>query len=165
MVETLLIPLVLVAALMVSEASAQSKPPALYVDKGWRTEKTTVAYARPDKRSKRIGQFTAGTTVAALTGEVHSAPGKFTVTRPEGPYKPGDVLWVYTPLGEGSYMVWFKSRMFDEELPFRCEDAPGCWGTLNKQWRVVWWVKIKSPEGWEGWTFEPDNFGNKDGCG
>lgn len=56
-------------------------------------------------------------------------------------YKPGDVLWVYTPLGEGFYKVWFKDRMFLEEMDYmsgsyettypKCADSPDCWGELE----------------------------------
>jgi hypothetical protein len=115
--------LVLLAALAmpVSRTIAQPRPPAVYIDKGacpfecctyreWRTEQSTVAYARPDKRSSRIGRFKAGTAVVALTGEVRSTPGRFTVRKPHGQYKPGDVLWVYTPLGEGAYKVGSKAE-------------------------------------------------------
>ena len=169
-----------------SEARAQARPPAVYVDKGacpfecctyreWTTEKSTVGYARPDRRAKRLGEFKAGDRVIALTGEVRSEPGKFVIKKTRGTYKPGDVLWVYTPLGEGFYKVWFKGKMYDERLdymsgPFerslpRCEDTPECWGTLDKELRVEWWVKIRSAEGWEGWTNQAENFSNKDACG
>src|SRR4030095_4573951 len=88
----------------------QTKPPAVYVDKGacpfecctyrrWKTDKTTVAYATPDKKSKTVGKFVAGSNVNAITGEVRTVPGKYVVIKKHKKYKPGDVLWVYTPLG------------------------------------------------------------------
>lgn len=164
----------------------QSRPPAVYVDKGacpfecctyqeWKTEKTTVAYARPDMRSGQVGKFRAGTRVTALTGEVRTTPSRFTVQKAHGKYKPGNVLLVYTPLGEGFYKVWFNGKMYEEELdyvsgPFeksgiRCEETPACWGALDKELRVEWWVKIKSADGWTGWTNQAGNFSGADGCG
>ena len=164
----------------------QSKPPAIYIDKGacpfecctyrrWRTEKTTVAYARPDKGSRRVGKFKAGSRVAAITGEVRTVPSRFTVKKVHGKYKPGDVLWVYTPIGEGFYKVWFKGKMYQEEMiymsgPFErsipsCEETPECWGALDRELQAEWWVKIRSAEGWVGWTNEAENFSNKDACG
>lgn len=180
--------LILVALMMslAPRAESQSKPPALYVDKGacpfecctyrkWKTLKTTVAYARPNKRSRRVGTFKAGSSVVGLTGEVRTVPGRFRILKPHGKYKPGDVLWVYTPLGEGFYKVWFKGRMSDESLdymdgPFEqslptCEETPECWGKLVKDLHVEWWVKVRSAEGWVGWTDEAENFGDKDACG
>jgi hypothetical protein len=166
---------------------SQSNPPAVYVDKGacpfecctyrkWRAEKTTIAYARPDKGSKVIGKFKAGARIVALTGQVRTVvPGKFVVIKAHGEYKPGDVLWVYTPLGEGFYKVWFNGKMFDEQLdyvtgPFertipKCEETPDCWGKLERELQVDWWVKIRSADGWIGWTNQAENFSNKDGCG
>ena len=107
----------------------QAKPPAVYVDKGacpfecctyrrWKTDKTTVAYATPDKNAKTVGKFVAGSSVVAITGEVRTVPGKYLITKAHGKYKPGDVLWVYTPLGEGFYKVWFKGRMYQEEMEY-----------------------------------------------
>ena len=95
---------------------SQTKPPAIYLDKGacpfecctyrrWTTRKTTIAYAQPNKRSNQIGKFEAGSRVVALTGEVRTIPSRFIVQKAHGNYQPGDVLWVYTPLGEGFYKV------------------------------------------------------------
>jgi len=166
--------------------NAQSKPPARYVDRGacpfecctyraWRTEKTTVGYAKPSKRSKRVGVYTAGSNVVGVTGEVRTVPGKFIITKPHGKYKPSDVLWVCTPLGEGFYKVWFRGRMSQEALDYMngpyeqshptCDETPNCWGRLQKPMRVEWWVKIKSASGWVGWTHETENFSNMDARG
>ena len=166
--------------------AAQAKPPALYIDKGacpfecctyrtWKTEKNTVAYAEPNKRSKRVGTFKAGTKVVGLTGEVRTRPSTFTVTKSHETYQPGDVLWVYTPLGEGVYKVWFKGKMLEQELDFvsgpfeqslpRCEETVECWGKLDKPLQVEWWVKVRSRDGWVGWTDQAENFSNMDSCG
>lgn len=180
--------LMLIALVLLPEPIiyAQSKPPAIYIDKGacpfecctyrkWKTEKTTIAYARPTKNSKRVGKFLAGSDVVGLTGEVRSIPGKFIIKKAHGKYKPGDVLWVYTPLGEGFYKVWFRGRMYEEEMqymsgPFErsypgCAETPACWGELEKELRVEWWVKVRSADGWVGWTDQTRNFSNMDACG
>ena len=171
---------------LVSVVSAQTRPPSVFVDRGacpfecctyraWRTEKDTIAYSQSSKNSKRVGVFKAGTRVVAITGEVRTRPGKFSIIKAHDKYKPGDVLWVYTPLGEGYYKVWFDGKMTDEELDYmsgpyeetfpRCEDSKDCWGRLEQPLRADWWVKIKSKQGWIGWTNEAENFSNKDACG
>jgi hypothetical protein len=184
-----LLKILAVASLLLFNALSvrpQSKPPAYYVDKGacpfecctyrkWKTERTTIAYARPNLKSKRVGKFRAGTTVAGLTGEVRVVPGRLVVTKAHDRYQPGDVLWVYTPLGEGFYKVWFKGKMYQEEMPYmsgpyeqsypRCEDTPECWGKLEKEMKTEWWVKIRSAQGWIGWTNLAENFSNIDACG
>jgi hypothetical protein len=169
-----------------SNGFSQSKPPATYIDKGacpfecctyrrWKTEKTTNAYSRPNRESTRVGKFTSGTRVVALTGEVRTVASRFTITKNHGKYKRGDVLWVYTPIGEGFYKVWFNGRIYEEGLdyiegPFEtsyptCEETPDCWGKLDKPLKVEWWVKIRSADGWVGWTNQAENFSGKDSCG
>jgi hypothetical protein len=133
-----------------------------------------VAYTQPNKRSKRAGTFKAGTRVVGLTGEVRTKPGTFTVTKSHGTFKPGDVLWVYTPLGEGFYKVWFNGKMREEEIEFvsgpfeqslpKCAESAACWGRLDKPLQVEWWVKVRSREGWIGWTDQAENFSNIDSC-
>src|SRR5215510_9222039 len=71
------------------------------VYRAWHTKTDTVAYAKPDQNTKVVGLIKAGATVEALTGEVHSRPVRFVVKKPHAAYKPGDVLWVYTYVGEG----------------------------------------------------------------
>lgn len=164
---------------------SQTQHPATFVDRGacpfecctyrqWKTEKTTTAYVRPDKRSKQAGRFMAGTKVVALTGEVRTVAGRFVVRRSHGNYKPGDIIWVYTYYGEGQFKIWFKGKMSEEDLGFspyggslgkRCEETTQCWGTLDKELEMTWWIKIKSADGWVGWTNQGENFSGADKCG
>lgn len=166
-------------------AYPQGRPPASFIDKGacpfecctygeWQTKKTTAAFARPDVHSKRVGQFVAGTKVIALTGETHAAAGRFVVKKPYEKYRPGDTIRVYTYGGEGSFKIWFKGKMEEENLGFspyggdtgkRCEAAAQCWGELDKELQRVWWIKIKSPDGWVGWTNQGEHFSGADRCG
>ncbi len=166
--------------------SSDTAAPEVLSDKGacpfeccayrkWKTERNTTAYTSPDRNSAIIGTFIAGTAVEGLTGEVHVQRSRFVVNKPYSEYRPGDVLWVYTYLGEGFFKVWYQGKMFVEELGFspyggspgkRCEQQPDfCWGELEKELSFVWWVKVKSSDGWEGWSDQPDNFSNKDECG
>lgn len=70
--------------------------------RAWNTKADTVAYAKPDANAKVVGLLKAGGTVEAITGEVHATPVRFVVKKAHAEYKPGDVLWVYTYLGEGN---------------------------------------------------------------
>lgn len=165
---------------------SETAAPTALIDKGacpfeccayriWKAEENTTAYAGPDRNSKIIGTFKAGTTVEGLTGEVHVQPARFMVKKRHADYQPGDVLWVYTYLGEGYFKVWYQGKMFEEDLGFspyggspgkRCEKQPGyCWGELEKELRFTWWVRVKSSDGWVGWSDTPENFSNKGECG
>jgi hypothetical protein len=83
-------------------------------------------------------------------------------------------LWVYTYQGEGFFKVWYKGRIYSEELMFspyggstgrRCEETDDCWGELDKELNSVWWIKIRSADGRVGWTSAGENFSGADACG
>ncbi len=174
----------IVVAILPAGATGADAPPAR-VDKGacpfecctyraWNTETDTLVYAAPDREARVVGRLKAGQIVEAITGEVHSSPVRFVVNRPHAGYKPGDILWVYTYLGEGHFKVWRDGAMREEDLGFspyggsagsRCENKEQCWGELDKELTFTWWVKLRSKEGWEGWSDQPEHFGNKDACG
>ena len=164
---------------------AQPVHPNIYVDKGacpfeccayghWKAEKKTILYARPDKKSERVGKCLAGSSVIAETGEVHTVAGRFLLKKAWKKYKPGDILWVYTYTGEGNFKVWDDGRFVEMLLDFspyggssgcRCEVEKDCWGELDKKLKMTWWVKIKNADGFIGWTDEPDHFSGADLCG
>lgn len=173
-----------VLCLSASVAMAQKRPPQNYIDKGacpgecctyrkWKAEITTQLFSRPDIHSKRVGIIPAGSSVTALTGDVHTVPSRFLVKKRHGRYRPGDVLWVYTYIGEGNFKVWFNGRMRQEELEFspfggttgiKCEKTAICWGELDRELRSVWWIKIRTPSGLQGWTNQGKNFSGADAC-
>jgi hypothetical protein len=177
--------LAIAVALSPAVATSADSPPAKYVDEGacpfecctyrtWNTTSDTIAYAAPDRNAKVVGLLKAGGTVEAITGEVHSGPVRFVVAKPHAEYTPGDVLWVYTYLGEGHFKVWRNGAMREEDLGFspyggsagaRCEDDKQCWGELERKLEFTWWVKVRSKDGRVGWSDQPEHFGNKDACG
>ncbi|HEX8422069.1 MAG TPA: hypothetical protein VF634_01595 [Pyrinomonadaceae bacterium] len=158
---------------------AQGRKAGVYIDRGacagegcgygrWKTTKDTDAYAAPDVRSRKVGQFRAGTDALALTGEVHVVPGKFVVKRRHGRFRAGNIIRVYTYRGEGRFKVRHAGRWYDEEdLGFspwggtagrRCELGAECWGELESELDMVTWVKVRSADGWTGWTNQPSHF-------
>jgi hypothetical protein len=163
----------------------QKSPPNVFVDKGacpfecctyraWRATKRTTAFSAPDKSSSVLNSIATGTQIVALTGEVHTTAGRFLVKRDHNQYKSGDVLFVYTPKGEGFFKVWFGGRMYEEQLGFsseggfpdsRCSNSALCWGQLESELKSVWWVKVKLPSGRIVWIKDTQNFTGKDGCG
>ncbi|HYA14842.1 MAG TPA: hypothetical protein VEF33_10935 [Syntrophales bacterium] len=113
-----------------------------------------------------IGSAQKGTTVKALTGEVHTKPGKFIVTRDVTTFRRGDIIWVYTYLGEGAFKIWHRGKFVEYEIDFNyLNPGPDGLGYFDIMPKSVWWVKIRTPAGLEGWTNQPENFSNKDACG
>lgn len=165
-------------------AGQQMRRAPVYVDRGacqgeacgfgpWKPHETTKLYARPDERSRKVGEVRAGgPCVLALTGEVHVfAPGRFVVLKRHGRYRPGDVLSVYTYVGEEVYKLRHRGRWIAEEslthspkpgprARQECEANPHCWGFFERRPDSVSWAKVRMAEGVVGWTNEPANFEN-----
>ncbi len=163
--------------LFIASAVRADDHPGFYIDKGacpfecctyrnWPTEKTTRLHAEPRADSAVIGVAEKGTIVEAETGEVHSRPGKLIVRRDVRGFKKGEVLWVYTYLGEGAFKVWHEGKFIEAEIDFDYRHPTSRdWGYFGISPRSVWWVKLKTSHGVEGWTNRPENFSNKDACG
>lgn len=181
---SILFVLVMFSFMNYSHAETSSHP-LVYIDRGacpfeccvygtWTVTKDTPLYARPGKKSPAIGKCLRGSTVTAITGEVHTKAGKFKVKKKFETYKPGDIIWVYTYTGEGNFKVWKEDKYIDLNLSFspyggsngsRCEVDKDCYGELEKKLEFTWWIKIKTSDGTIGWTFEPSHFKDKDTCG
>ena len=151
--------------------------PEFYVDKGacpfecctyreWRVEKATLLYAKPKVGSPFVGVAKKGILVQAETGEVHTKPGKFRVKRDLPNLRKGDILWVYTYLGEGYFKIWYRGKLIEQEVGIDYRNpSSDDWGYFEVIPDSTWWVKVRTSEGIEGWTNQPENFSNKDACG
>ena len=174
--------LAIAVTLLPSLTACANSPPLRYIDQGacpfeccayrtWSAEVDTLLYARPDTNSNVVGRLKRGTVVEAITGEVHPNPGRFVINKPHGRYKPGDVLWVLTYLGEGHFKVWRNRTIEEGDLGFRpyggsmgrpLRKQGAMLGRAEKELRFSWWVQLRSEEGWGGWSNQPEHFGNKD---
>ena len=151
--------------------------PVFYVDKGacpfecctyrdWGTEKITKLYAEPKTSSPVVGFAEKGAIVKAETGEVHTKPGKLIVKRDVTTFRKSDILWVYTYLGEGYFKIWYRGKFIEDQIDFNYRNpASDDWGYFEVMPKSVWWVKVTTPAGLEGWSNQSENFSNKDACG
>jgi hypothetical protein len=165
---------------LASLAAAPKEPPKIYIDKGacpfecctyreWCVTKNTPLYSAVEGKNV-VGEAKAGTKVNALTGEVHVIPAKVTVKTEHGTYHPGEIFYVLTYEGEGSYKVWRNGEVTSDGDVYELFDngSPKLrqhWGESKSKPQSTWWVKIKLRDGKEGWTKETDHFGNMDACG
>jgi hypothetical protein len=161
-------------------AKGAPEPPKVYVDKGacpfecctyreWTVNKDTPLYSAVNGK-KIVGTAKANRNVTAVTGEVHVVPAKIVVKEAHGSYKPGDVFYVLTYEGEGSYKVWKNGDISSDGEVYELFDNSSpklrkIWGEWKSKPESTWWVKIKLPDGVEGWTKQTKNFGNMDACG
>lgn len=166
------LPLILILILC-QLAVSQSKPPAVYRDRhicpgegcdyrGSAVVRTPSAVFAAIGDQKALFTLKKGEKVRIVDSEVHTRAGRFLVNRRSGKYRRGDVIWVYTYLGEGFFKVWYRGKMYQEDLAFspwggsagdRCQDDPvNCFGELERKANMKWWVKVRAKDGRAGWV-------------
>ena len=169
--------LIIAISLLCASTVFADEHPTFYIDKGvcpfecctyrtWFTDKKTQLHKEPKISSSIVGTAEKGLKVTARTGEVHTRPGKLVVRKNVTPFRKGDVLWVYTYLGEGYFKIWYRGKFIEDQVDFNfLNPAAEDWGYFETMPDSVWWVRIRTHSGVEGWISEPGNFSNKDACG
>jgi hypothetical protein len=167
--------------------AADPTPPIPYEDAGacpfegcvyreWTANRATDLYRERGTSSPVVSRVAAGDRVAALTGVVVTvAPGQFrardaySMSTQSGAIQmnPGDTAYLLTYEGEGTYTVWFddvihRGADVSGMLSGACRPPDGCPGEIVAQPETVWWVRIRTAEGLEGWTNQPERFDGKD---
>ncbi len=160
-------------------ALAQTRPPAIFIDRkicpGEGCQYTGRAkavdkikvYRSPSLTAARVFTLPLGTMITGIDSQVHTKAGHFLVKRNQGKYRRGEVLFVYTYLGEGFFKIWHRGRMIEEDLAFsvwggssgtRCDKDPKiCWGVLEKGTDMKWWLKIRTNNNRTGWILVDKN--------
>jgi hypothetical protein len=173
-------------------ARAQRMPPRDYEDRGacpfecctyreWSVKADTVFYKTRSTKSPAAYRASKGERVRGLTGVVITLePGKAVVRKAttigEGRRKvslaTGDVLYVLNYEGEAVYKVWFRGRIYEEQIMSapvvmhaRPEDRALEPVQMLSAPRAVWWVKVRNKRGQVGWSRQPEHFGDIDACG
>jgi hypothetical protein len=160
--------LALIATLMLGAA-----PSDVFVDAGacpgegcvygerWTARDSLELRAEARDSAEVVATLAPGDPVKTVTGEVHTRPGRFVVTRARDGFAPGDVLLLYTYIGEGWYRARHGGELVRVDLGFgprgrrcRTRDAEGCWGVLERPPESRWWVKLRTTAGVEGWTLD-----------
>jgi len=150
-----------------------------YIDKGacpgegciynqeWIALRNISLFELPIISSRIISTVSTGEPVTTITGEVHTKPGVFYVKRQNGEFKIGDEVLVYTYLGEGWFKIRHNGKLTTASLDFspwgggsgkRCNNDKYCWGTLRANLEFIWWVKVSTKTGLEGWTNDSSSF-------
>ncbi len=150
----------------------------------WSVRADTPLRAGPNQGSI-VGVAKKGVSVESVTGNVYTRPVPLDVVHdhtganPKTKFKAGDRLYVLTYLGVGFTRAWFEGQFLELEVVymadrnmdrFRVCTAPStdCWWSVDRAYRLrdhVWWVRLRLPDGTEGWTDDVENFRGQDGCG
>jgi hypothetical protein len=181
---TLFAKIVCPSLLLVTSVYAQDpRPPANYADNGacpfecctyrrWSVTRDTVLYQQRSEKSAVAFRVRKGDHVTGVTGVVITLkPGKAIVRRAttigEGrrqvKLKQGDVLYLLHYMGEGFFKIWFRGKIYENEMP-DLGDAKSKIQVLNQP-DTVWWMKVKNSRNQVGWSKQNDNFGDIDACG
>ena len=133
----------------------------------WTVERDTEIF--DDYRAKTPVKFhvTRGQKVVAVTGVVVTTKFGVGVVRSVaglGGFNMGDTLHVLHHLGEDHWKYWFDGYFSQAPITPR-QRCPSCEIELVEAPQTIWWVKIRAADGREGWTRQPEHFGNKDACG
>lgn len=117
-------------------------------------------------------------TVQALTGVVTttkagraSASRQVTIGAKRLVVPAGETIYLLRNVGGGDWKIWFNGVVDQQYIPNQgyctgeTRSSDECAITVAEQPETVWWAKVRSARGQEGWTREIDHFGNIDACG
>jgi len=164
-------------------AKAQEQPPANYENWGvcpfecceyrdWTASADIPVHESRSDKSPVVFKLHAQEKLHALTGVVVTEKAgivrinkavqdgyvKGSAT-PQLTFKAGDIVYMLTPLGEGSYLFWYRGKVYTSSIELAA--MPGVDG---KDAIMTWWKQVENKAGKRGWTTS-NNFGNADACG
>ena len=89
----------------------------------------------------------------------------------QGRFLEGDEFYILNSLGEGYFRVWYYGRVVEEEILgvsmeqskngewAQCpEPDVNCWAEAHGHPEEVWWARVKTSDGRQGWIREPASF-------
>ncbi len=169
--------------------SGQSGPRLPYVDYGacpfegctyrtWSVLADTRLLTDRRDNAAVVARVQRGATVRGLTGVVVTTKlgravvvRQITIGRRRLAVRPDDTVSLLHYLGEGYFKYWLRGAIDEEFIP----DQAGCRNNsrlfnecsiqMGELPETVWWAKIRTRKGQEGWTRELGHFGNKDRFG
>ena len=169
--------------------SAQSGPRLPHVDYGacpfegctyraWSVLDDTRLLAARRDNARVVTRVESGATVRGVTGVVVTTKlgravvvRQRTIGRRQILVRPGDRVDLLHYVGEGYWKYSLRGVIDEEFIPDQpsCKDnsrlVNECSIQMGEVPETVWWVKIRTRKGQEGWTREHDHFGNKDRFG
>ncbi|WP_061941962.1 hypothetical protein [Collimonas pratensis] len=164
-------------------AVAQNTPPPNYESWGvcpfecctyreWTADGEIAVHQDRNEKSAVVFQLRSGQPVDGVNGVVVAEkPGVIIVDRairdgyikgsdqPQLSLSAGDVVYVVSPLGEGSYLFWYEGKIYQSG-----NNLAGMPGVDGRAAKMTWWKQVRNKSGKSGWTAS-DKFKNVDACG
>ncbi|HEU4373182.1 MAG TPA: hypothetical protein VFS02_06825 [Telluria sp.] len=164
-------------------AMAQDRPPAGYENWGvcpfecctyreWTAADDIPVHERRSDQSAVVFRLHPGDAVDGLDGVVVTErPGAVRINsavndgyingndKPQLALKPGDVVYMLSPLGEGFFLFWYQGKVYRSGIGLAA--MPGVDGSEAK---MTWWKLVKNKAGQRGWTVS-NKFTHVDACG
>lgn len=131
----------------------------------------------PTRFAVARGARVAGVTGVVVTTKVGRAVVERETTMGQAriTVQPGEEILLLHYKGEGIWNYWLRGKIDEDFIPDpeNCRRSAQRSPTMYAQCGVqekerpetVWWVKIRTRDGQEGWTHQVDHFGNIDACG
>lgn len=162
---------------------AQERPPDGYENwgvcpfecctyRGWTADDDIPVHQRRSDTSAVVFRLHRGDAVDGVTGVVVTEkPGAVQIDRPvqdgyikgnENPQlslKAGEVVYMLSPLGEGSFLYWYQGKVYQSGL-----DLAAVPGVDGREAKMTWWKLVRNKSGKSGWTTS-NKFTNVDACG
>lgn len=138
----------------------------------WTAAADVPVHARRSERSPVLFHARRGERVDGVTGVVvtrHPAP--ITIAQdmrdgyvagsetPQLALRRGDVVYMLSPMGEGTYLFWYRGKVYRSSI-----DMAGLPGVAGKGMQTTWWKQVRNASGRTGWT-SSDKFQDVDACG
>lgn len=162
---------------------AQEQPPAHYENWGvcpfecceyrdWTASADISVHERRSNKSPVVFQLHQQEKLRGLTGVVVTEKAGIVridkavedgyvkgMDKPQLTFKAGDIVYLLAPLGEGSYLFWYRGKVYTSGIELAA--MPGVDGH-DARW--TWWKQVENKAGKRGWTTS-NKFLNTDACG
>ena len=139
--------------------------------KEWIVARETVLYGEHDPGAAVVATVTPHQILSVVQVLSEVKPVRAVVVFDQGRFLQGDEFYILNSLGEGYFRVWYYGRVVEEEILgvsmeqaengewMKCpEPDVNCWAEAQGYPEEVWWARIKTGDGREGWLREPASF-------
>ncbi len=122
----------------------------------WKVTSPGEVFTQDDGPDK-TGAVKLGEEVEAISGRVHSDPGKLKVVYKHKDWRAGQTIGLYSvPDEHGQARIGTADKADTDDLSFAkksncAKPSKDCWAVIQSQPKTKWWLKIKLADDRSGW--------------